>query len=533
MTVSLLAGFESGTLAWTDLVDAELVHAGQDGTGVAEELAGKIGVLLDTEVDVAEIDRTGQLPPGLLDALRSGGFLDLTALPPHDVFRVVEAAARRSVAVGQIVAIQAGVGAAALLPILPAGPLRDHVRARTSAGAISGFGDTEHAGQNNAVRTTTATPADGGYLLNGRKLFIGNSPVADLLPVTARIQDGDRTRVGVCFVDTSDPGFEVTNRIEFMGSRGLPNGELSFVDVKVPAEHVFVDGDGAALPMSLGFVGLVGRLLFTGAPALAIARNCLDWARDFVNRRAVDGRNLGEYEEIQRNVAESVADVHAMESVARWCLAPAGLADRWFERMVAKNVLVTAAWRVVDRTVSLLGAEGLETEDSKRRRGAPALPVERAQRDARGLRIAGNVDFQLDHQAARTLLARDVPALAEPADPTGDRIGELSTANRGHVAALARHTHDFAVTCRELRANPDLFVQERRLVLVGRIAAELLVQSAVLSRAAAHPDTEDVADLCCVESAHRLADAQRRLTAENTTGPDAASISRRVLSLPQ
>ncbi len=301
------------------------------------------------------------------------GGLDLSS---YAVFEAVARAAQWSVPAAQIMAIQAGVGAPAMLPALPEGPLATHVRRRITEGTVSGFGDTDHAGQNNSRPVLTATPTPDGtaYELTGDKLFIGNGTVADLLPVSAVLDDPDRSRVGVCFVDTRTPGFEVASAIEFMGSRGLPNGALRLHKVRVPREHVLVEGDGDRLPAAIGFLGLVGRLHFTGAPALAIARNCAEWSRDFVVRRTVDGRPLGDYEQIQRLVATTVAEVYAMESVARLGLIGAGLSDRWLEQFLAKNVLVRTAGRIADRTVSLLGAEGFETVASKRRRGAPTFP---------------------------------------------------------------------------------------------------------------------------------------------------------------
>lgn len=554
----VLTGLVSGRLRWDALEpfpDRSPEERAFDDKAVAD-----IGAFYEAHLDTEELDRTRTLPEGFLDDLQRRGYLRLAVGPelggpglsPYAVFESVARAAQWSVPAAQVVAIQAGVGATALLPALPPGPLRDHVRRRIAEGVVSGFGDTDHAGQNNARPTLTATPtADGtAYELTGEKLFIGNGPVADLLPVSAVLADPDRRRVGVCFVDTGAPGFRVTSRIEFMGSHGLPNGALALDRVRVPREHVLVEGDGERLPAAIGFLGLVGRLHFTGAPALAIARNCADWSRDFVRRRTVDGRPLGEYDQIQRLVATTVAELFAMESVARLALIGAGPSDRWLEQFLAKNLLVTTAGRIVDRTVSLLGAEGFETVASKRRRGAPDLPVERAYRDARGLRIAGNVDFQLDNQGAQLLLAhfhRDRAAgRAEPPADLGlasARDAALSDANRAHLAELARHTADLARTCRELADEhehlTDLYERQGTLVPLARIAGDVLGMSAALARAGhlartgEHPDAQALADLYCAGARHRLDGHWRRLAAARSgTEPDHAAISHAWLSGP-
>src|SRR5207248_11789742 len=120
-------------------------------------------------------------------------------------------------------------------------------------------------------------------------------------------------------------------------------------------------------------------------------------------------------------------------------------------------VVTRTAWRVADRTVSLMGAEGLETTLSKQRRQAPPLPVERALRDTRVLRTAGNVDFQLDNQVAQLVLATASPA-ARSAD-VGAAALDLTCRNQAHLAAIAEQTRRFAKLydeCAARRTDPAL-----------------------------------------------------------------------------
>ncbi|MFC9330337.1 acyl-CoA dehydrogenase family protein [Kitasatospora sp. NPDC057015] len=518
-----------------------------------DEVLADLDRLLREWIDPEQVDRTGELPDGFLDELRRGGYLKLRnsaaigglELSAHEAFRVIEHAAGWSMAAGQILAVQAGVGAPALIPALPPGPLLDFVNERIGGGAVSGFGLTEPTGQNNTWPGMTATLSAEGthYELRGSKVFTGNGPVADLLPVAATEHTAEGRRLCICFVDTRTPGFEVTSRIEFTGSRGLPNGALRFHRVPVPVEHV-VRGplENPAFPEAMRDQVTIGQLYFTAAPALAIAKLCREWSGDFVARRKVNGRNLGEYDAIRRIVATTLAEVFAMESVVRWSLLASGPADRWFERTVAKNLLVRSCWRTVDRTVSLYGAEGIETVPSKLRRGAPPVPLERRLRDARGLRIAGNVDFQLDAQAARRLLSRystdPAAATAQPAPPGS--MPALSAANRAHLAAVEEQLRAFRQTCRALVDRyPDLellFERQHTVILIGRIAAELFAAFATLASAgsadggdeAAVEENQGLADVYCTVARHRLADHWRQLTGD--TEPDYAAISHRWLS---
>ncbi|MDH6134253.1 alkylation response protein AidB-like acyl-CoA dehydrogenase [Kitasatospora sp. MAA4] len=546
--LTFLSALESGRLDW------ELFRHFPEQPP-ADRKAGDAAVadverFLRERLDPDEVDLTGRLPDGYLDDLRASGYLKLRnsarigglELSAFDCFRVIEQAASYCMPAGQMLAVQAGVGAPALIPALEPGPLLDFVNERIGGGAISGFGLTEPTGQNNTWPGMTATlSADGAhYVLRGSKVFTGHGPVADLLPVAATEHRRDGRRLCICFVDTSAPGFEVTSPIEFTGSRGLPNGALRFHEVWVPVEHV-VRGEleDPRFPELMRTAVMAGQLYFTGAPAMAIAKLCRRWTGEFVARRRINGLPLGAYDEIQRMVAATLAEVYAMESVARWSLLDSRPGDRWFERLAAKNLLVRTAWRIVDRTVSLHGAEGIETVPSKLRRGVPAVPLERAMRDARGLRIAGNVDFQLDSQAAQGLLARCYQAAhAQPqpqpqVQPSVEPAG-LSPANRAHLRAVADQVGEFRRTCLDLvRRFPqrsELFSQERRLILLGRIAAELFAATATLSRAGQAFDGDDqqaLADVYCTAARHRLADHWRQLAHSNGSEPDHAAISRR------
>ncbi|WP_405808603.1 acyl-CoA/acyl-ACP dehydrogenase [Streptomyces sp. NBC_00210] len=520
--------------------------------------------LLTERLDAEEVDRRGVFPEGFLEELRARGFLRLQnegdvgglELSVYNTFRLVEQACRTSVPVGQFLSVQAGVGVAALLPTLPPGPLRDHVRRRVAEGVTSAFAVTEPTGRNNVWPGTTASlSADGThYVLHGQKLFTGGGPVAELVAVSAALGEGARRRFCVCFVAADSEGYAVTASSEFTGSKGLPNGALSLDGVRVPAELVLVGEEGdprfpAATPL-MGPTALLGQLYFNSGPAVALAKNCVEWTRQFVARRAVNGRPLGSYEQIQRLVAQSLSEVYALESVVRWSLIGSKLADRWLERTLIKNISVRTAWRVVDRTVSLLGGEGIETVRSKTLRGAAPLPVERAFRDARGLRVAGNVDFQLDFTGMCQLLSWLYDADRPPAEPLRAAgypaawTAALSPANAAHLRAAERHLKRFNETCRELvHTHPDraeLFARQRVVVLLGRLAGELFAVLTVLARsgsAAADGTSTDtaqtLAELYCADADHRIAGLWRRYVAvsqEGRSAPDFAALSGRWLA---
>jgi alkylation response protein AidB-like acyl-CoA dehydrogenase len=514
----------------------------------ADTAAERAVAFVSARVDADEIDRTGQLPEGLLTDLASAGYLKLArtrdlgghGLSDYDTFGVIARVARLSLPIGQVLGFENGFCAAALLPGLPAGPVRDFVLRRVRAGVISAFGVTEPAGQNNTRLTMTATPtADGSaYLLSGEKLYTGNGPVADLVITAATLWEDGVPRLATCFLDADARGFAVSARIEFMGFRGLPNGGWRFDDVRVPKDQVLLGAPGRSVPdPPISSIKLQGQLYSAGAPAIAIIDNCLEWSREFVARRQIDGRNLGEYDQVQRIIAATAAEAYAAGTVMRWCLLDSRLTDRAFERLAAKNLLSLAAWRTVDRTMSLFGAEGLETVESKRRRGAVPAPVERCFRDARGLRIVGNVDFRIDDRLLRQLLTAGFTVQPDPHTSPPPAEPRLSPANRSHLRDVAQQVRRFAETGAQQAhrlsgAEPD--TRQQTAATLGRIAGELFGMWAVLARTAEQPSwngsmrTQDLADAYCTAARHRLAECWRTIEAQSE--PDYAAISRQWLS---
>jgi hypothetical protein len=316
-------------------------------------------------------------------------------------------------------------------------------------------------------------------------------------------------------VDTRSAGFRVRARQELLGLEGLPLGALALDQVAVTPDRVLV-GPGAHWrgPGLLEPISSRGRTYLVSGAALALARRAVAYQRDFVRRRSVNGRALESLPAIRDLIAASLAEVFAIEAVVRWCLigGDSDLAARHPDRLAAKNATSLACWRVVEATMSLLAAEGAETAESKRRRGAPPLPVEQLLRDARVLRITGGVDFAVDLWAGQARLAQgDLPTaeedpvegdLAEPRDP------RLAPGNARHLGQLAAHARRFAGLCARLRAQrPDLLEQQERVIAAGGIVRELFAMAAVLGRAglagADHLD-QRLASVYCANAMARL-----------------------------
>lgn len=507
-----------------------------------------VQTLLRRHADPEAIDRDGRIPDRLRGLMRDQGLFTLMYRPelgglglsPMNALRVVEAAASWSTPIGWMLSITNGLGSGTFLPLLPEGPLRAMVTDKVRIRALSGSADTEAGGAANRGRETVAVPVEGGaaYLISGEKIFIGNAQLAEVMDVSACVHTDDAVQTRIFFVRTDSPGVTVAGRQEFMGLRGASIGVLRFENVRVPAEQLLpISVDEWRDEPELVRLAVLGRMLIIAPPSLAIAKLCLTWSREFVNRRTMDGRALGDYDEIQRMLAQTAADVFAIESIVDWGMLSGDLEKLTPELTAAKNLTSVGCWRVVDRTVSLMGGEGFETARSKLERGTSALPVERFARDARGLRIAGGVDFLLDYWAALSALEEmagdqdaDTPTRQPPlSDPA------LSPNTQEHLTRVQTHSAALAELCRRLvreQKMDDLAENEHVLVLVGEVGRTLLGMAVTLARAAhlaeqGNTAALDLADIACTEAGHRLSGLWARLAADSH--PDYASMSRRVL----
>src|SRR5690606_4232553 len=130
---------------------------------------------------------------------------------------------------------------------------------------------------------TTAKKVGDAYVLNGRKMFITNGPVADILLVYAKTDPAAGPHgISAFIVEKDTPGFSVAQKLDKMGWRGSPTGELVFEDCVVPAANL-VGGEnrGVAVVMS----GLNIERSFLCSSSVGIAARALDLTIDYAKER--------------------------------------------------------------------------------------------------------------------------------------------------------------------------------------------------------------------------------------------------------
>ncbi|SPQ19569.1 8237f5e9-82fb-4d87-acfe-76d43a3fbbbd [Thermothielavioides terrestris] len=271
-----------------------------------------------TEEVAAATDKSNSFPPGMWAKLGEAGLLGITAdedvgglamgYQAHCVVMEELSRASGSVALSYAAHSQLCVnqlqlnGTAAqkqkYLPDLIAGR-------KVGALAMSESG----SGSDVVSMRTRATAVDGGYLLNGSKMWITNGPDADVIVVYAKtIPDGGSKGITAFIVETSSPGFTCLRKLDKMGMRGSNTGELVFEDVFVPRENVLGPVNGGVRVLMEGLD--LERLVLSAGP-LGLMQAALVVALPYAHSRRQFGTPIAQFQFVQGRLADMYTKLQA------------------------------------------------------------------------------------------------------------------------------------------------------------------------------------------------------------------------------
>jgi len=159
---------------------------------------------------------------------------------------------------------------------------------------------------------TTAKEVDGGYLLNGTKMWITNGPDADVVVVYAKtVPDGGSKGITAFIVDTKTQGFSCARKLDKMGMRGSNTGELVFEDVFVPKENVLGKVNGGVRVLMEGLD--LERLVLSAGP-LGLMQAALDVALPYAHTRKQFGTPIAQFQFMQGKLADMYTKLQASRS---------------------------------------------------------------------------------------------------------------------------------------------------------------------------------------------------------------------------
>ena len=164
------------------------------------------------------------------------------------------------------------------------------------------FGLTEpDGGSDPASMRTVATRVDGGYLLNGAKMWITNSPICDIALVWARLDDTIRGFL----VERAAKGFSTPKIEGKLSLRASVTGELAFSDVFVPETMLLPGVKGMRGPFSCLNKARYG----IAWGAMGAAEACFHAAREYVGSRRLFGRSLAARQLVQKKLADMQTEI--------------------------------------------------------------------------------------------------------------------------------------------------------------------------------------------------------------------------------
>ena len=184
-----------------------------------------------------------------------------------------------------------------------------------SADMIGCFGLTEpDHGSDPSGMKTNALKVEGGWLLNGAKMWITNAPIADVAVVWAKAKENpqDEGVIRGFIVERGMKGFSTPTTHNKMSLRASFTGELVFEDVFIPEENAFPDIKGLKGP----FTCLNSARFGIAWGTVGAAEDCYQRARNYVMARHQFGHPLGANQLVQTKLANMMTRITTMQLLA-------------------------------------------------------------------------------------------------------------------------------------------------------------------------------------------------------------------------
>lgn len=382
-------------------------------TSEQEDLRARARELAETVIAprAAEVDRSEQYPWENTVALKEAGFVGMTipreyggqGLGYLEACIVIEEMARVCGVTGRI-AVECNMGA--IGAVLAYG---DDAQKKLAVEMVLG-GDkpaiciTEPGAGSAATEMTTRADRKGDvYVLNGKKHWITGGGVSKLHVIFARVfDDGVEQGIGGFMAvreGEGDPqGLIIGKREPTMGLRGIPETEITFENLEVPAGMLLRPPQG----LGRGFGALMkaynGQRIGAGTVALGIAQGSYDLALDYVGTREQFGRPIAEFQGLQWMLADMSTQLAASRALIYKAADCEGLPDVT-EAAQAKLYASEAAIRITNDALQCFGAAGYSRNN----------PLERMVRDARMFTIGGGTAQILRTVVASRILNRKLP----------------------------------------------------------------------------------------------------------------------------
>ncbi len=265
-----------------------------------------------------------------------------------------------------------------------------YLPALTSGQEIGAFALSEsHAGSDAANLKTTAKKVDGGYMLNGTKMWITSGGIAKTYIVMARTGSEGAKGVSAFIVRDGVKGFTFGKAEKKMGWKTSPTRELVFENCFVPDENLLLN-EGQGFKVAMG--GLDRGRVAIGAIGVGCAQRALDESIKYSLSRQQFKQPIFDFQGLQFMLSDMATETEASRLLVHSAALSidSGSANSKLCSM-AKLKATDTAMKVTTDAVQVLGGVGYTSE----------YPVERFMRDAKVLQIVEGTN-----QIQRVVIAR-------------------------------------------------------------------------------------------------------------------------------
>jgi acyl-CoA dehydrogenase family protein 9 len=276
-----------------------------------------------------ELEKLGQAPPELMDALKKTGIFGLTIPTEYgglgfkmsEYLRVVEEMARHDMALVLIPLAHLSIGIKGIYLSGSDEQKKNYLTKAASGEMVFAYALTEPKTGSDArhVETMAKLSDDGKYyILNGSKTYITNGNYAGGLTVYAQMDEEKPGFMGGFIVETAWDGVKIGKDMPKMGLKISSTTSISFKDVKVPVENLIgKPGEGFKIAMNVLNYGRLGL----GAASAGLMQQSLEDMKDRALKRKQFGVSIRDFELIQEKMVKARAHRLASRAITYYTAA--------------------------------------------------------------------------------------------------------------------------------------------------------------------------------------------------------------------
>ncbi|MQA63762.1 MAG: acyl-CoA dehydrogenase [Actinophytocola sp.] len=515
----------------------------RDESRTVHELISSAHEFLDAEYDPWQVERDRWVGDDIIAGLGERGLLGLyvseeyggKGLSQTGYCRVMEEFGGYDATLSVVMGVHQSIG---MKPIHMFGD--DDQKARflpdLAAGRkLAAFGLTEPNAGSDAyhVESYAEQQADGSFVLNGEKRWIGNGG-KDVVTVFAKCENGHVALI----LEKGMDGFEAPHRFDTLGLLGNDLRKLTFNNVRVPKENVLGEpGEGFRIAMST----LNNGRMSLGTGVVGGTKVLLKQAIEYTNNREQFGMPLAEFELVEDKIGWMVSYLYGLESLAYLTtgLVDAGVDDYSLESAMSKVSATEFNWYAVNRVFQLMGGTAYMADSpiAKTLRDTRIFPIFEGANDVLRAFVAlsGMKVVAEEFEDLRKInLADPIRSIGTIAEFVRGRVtrtlrpAQLETAHpelSEQAGAVAGQTKQLrAAVERLLREHgKDVQLKQRQQKRIADAACDIYAQVATISRTTALFEDQGVAasgqeafiaTSFCDRAAHRVT-GQFRLIESN------------------